>query len=125
MFKGINPACCFNLMEDIMKASEKFDGYKELITGVWLKNLAHGNLTHMTQLIIEKGAIIPEHSHINEQTGYLISGSLRFFSGENENVVKEGESWSFASGHLHGAEAMEETLVIEVFSPPREDYLAL
>lgn len=108
-----------------MKASGKFEGYKELVAGVWLKNLAHGDLTHMTQVRLEKGAIVPEHSHINEQTGYLVSGSLRFFSGENENVVNEGESWCFAGGHLHGAEALEETLVIEVFSPPREDYLAL
>lgn len=101
------------------------DRYIELVKGVWLKNLSHGEHTHMTRVRMEKGAVVPEHSHMHEQTGYLISGCLRFFSGEEENVVGEGDSWSFAGGYIHGAEALEETVVIEVFSPLREDYLNL
>ncbi len=108
-----------------MIVSKNSEGYKELVQGVWLKTLVNGDLTHMTQVKLEKGAVIPEHTHLHEQTGYLVSGSLRFFSGELENIVSEGDSWCFAGGYLHGAEALEDTLVIEVFSPPRKDYLSL
>ena len=107
----------------IQKASS--EGYKPLIEGVTLKNLAHGERTHLTQVKLEKGAVIPEHQHPQEQTGYLLSGKLRFFSGEEETIVLPGDSWSFSGGTRHGAEALEDTIVLECFSPPREDYLDL
>jgi quercetin dioxygenase-like cupin family protein len=107
----------------IVEASPR--GYKELLEGITLKNLVHGERTHLTQVKLEKGAVIPEHQHPQEQTGYLISGSLRFFSGQEETVVRPGDCWTFAGGTPHGAEAMEDTVVLEVFSPLREDYLKL
>jgi quercetin dioxygenase-like cupin family protein len=107
----------------IQKASP--EGYKPLIEGVTLKNLAHGERTHLTQVKLEKGAVIPEHDHPQEQTGYLLSGKLRFFSGEEEAIALPGDSWSFPGGTRHGAEALEDTIVLECFSPPREDYLNL
>jgi quercetin dioxygenase-like cupin family protein len=84
------------------------DGYKELIDGVKLT----------------RGAVVPEHDHPQEQTGYLVSGALRFFGADGESVVHPGDSWNFAAGFKHGAEALEDTVVIEVFSPVREDYLS-
>ncbi len=107
----------------ILKAGS--EDYKPLIEGVALKNLAHGDKTHLTQVKLEKGAVIPEHHHPHEQTGYLLSGKLRFFSGEEEAIALPGDSWSFPGGTRHGAEAMEDTIVLECFSPLREDYLNL
>lgn len=107
----------------ILKAGP--EGFKPLIEGVSLKNLAHGELTHLTQVKLEKGAVIPEHDHPQEQTGYLLAGKLRFFSGGEENIVLPGDSWTFPGGTRHGAEALEDTIVLECFSPPREDYLNL
>lgn len=98
-------------------------GYNELIAGVWLKSLTHGATTHLTEVRFVKGAVIPEHQHPHEQTGYLISGSLRFFSKGEDTVVTHGDCWNWASGAPHGAEALEDSVVIEVFSPVREDYL--
>jgi quercetin dioxygenase-like cupin family protein len=108
-----------------MFRKEASGDYKDLIEGVKLKNLVHGERTHLTKVNLEKGAVIPEHHHPQEQTGYLISGSLRFFSGNKETVVSAGDSWTFAGGEPHGAEALEDTVVLELFSPVRDDYLNL
>lgn len=98
-------------------------GFNELIAGVRLKSLVHGAATHLTEVRFIKGALVPEHQHPHEQTGYLISGSLRFFGPGGDTVVTPGDCWNFASGIPHGAEALEDSVVIEVFSPIREDYL--
>ena len=100
-------------------------GYKEVVDGVRLKNLVHGARTHLTEVRFRKGAVVPEHRHPHEQTGYLVSGSLRFFSGAEEWVALPGDAWNLSGGHPHGAEALEESIVVEVFSPVRDDYLAL
>jgi len=105
----------------INKADET--GFNELLDGVRLKSLVHGVATHMTEVHFVKGALIPKHRHPHEQTGYLISGSLRFFGVGEDTVVAPGDCWNFASGVPHGAEALEDSVVIEVFSPIREDYL--
>jgi quercetin dioxygenase-like cupin family protein len=99
-------------------------GYKELLEGVQLKSLVHGERTHLTEVRLAKGAVVPEHQHPQEQTGYLISGSLRFVIDGEESVATPGTSWSLPAGISHGAEALEDTVVVEVFSPVREDYLA-
>lgn len=98
-------------------------GYDELLDGVRLKSMVHGAATHLTEVRFVKGAVVPEHRHPHEQTGYLISGSLRFFGSDGEVVVGPGDCWSFPSDAPHGAEALEDSVVIEVFSPIREDYL--
>ena len=107
----------------IVKAGS--EGYHLVLEGVWLKNLSHGEKTHLIEVKFNKGAIIPEHNHPHEQTGYLISGKLKFFSGEQEEIALPGDSWTFVGDSMHGAEALEESVVIEIFSPAREDYLKL
>jgi quercetin dioxygenase-like cupin family protein len=101
------------------------EGYNLLLKGVRLKNLIHGDKTHLTKVLIAKGAVIPLHKHGNEQTGYLLSGKLRFFSGDQEFIVLTGDSWTFPGNVPHGAEGLEESVVLECFSPVREDYLKL
>ncbi len=54
-----------------------------------------------------------------------MQGSLRFFSGSESTVATPGDSWSIPSNRPHGAEALEDCVVVEVFSPVREDYLSL
>lgn len=105
----------------ITKADEA--GFNELLSGVWLKSMIHGATTHLTKVRFLKGAVVPEHSHPHEQTGYLISGSLRFFGEGEDTVVTAGDCWNFPSEVPHGAEALEDSVVIELFSPIRDDYL--
>jgi quercetin dioxygenase-like cupin family protein len=97
--------------------------YKELVRGVFMKPLTYGYNSLLCEFKFHKGAKIPLHQHPHEQTGYLVKGSLRFFGDEGDTVVVSGCSWNFKGGEFHGAEALEETIAIEVFSPLREDYL--
>lgn len=97
--------------------------YKELVPGVFMKPLAYGEKSMLCEFHINQGAVIPAHRHPHEQTGYLVRGRLRFFGDEGETVVEPGCSWSFKAGVSHGAEALGDSIVIEVFSPVREDYL--
>ena len=108
-----------------MIAKAGSEGYHLVLEGVWLKNLSHGEKTHLIEVKFNKGAIIPEHNHPHEQTGYLISGKLKFFSAEQEAIALPCDSWTFVGDSMHGAEALEESVVIEIFSPAREDYLKL
>lgn len=95
-----------------------------LLPGIALKSLAHGAKTHLTRFTLEREAVIPVHQHPHEQTGFLVSGALRFTLGDKEFMAQEGDSWNIPPHVPHGAVALQDSLVIEVFSPPREDYLS-
>ena len=80
----------------------------------------------LAQVYLKKGAVVPRHSHENEQLTYILEGALRFRIGENlerEVVVKAGEVLVLPSHVPHEAEALEDTLDVDVFSPPRQDWL--
>jgi quercetin dioxygenase-like cupin family protein len=95
----------------------------ELLPGVILRTLAHGEQTLLAEVRIARGAVIPEHRHPQEQTGYLVSGRLEFSIEGVELIAEPGSSWSLPADISHGASALTDSVVIEVFSPVREDYL--
>jgi len=106
-----------------MFKKSKPGGYSELVKGVHLKTLVYGERTLFTEVHFEKGAVIPPHSHPHEQTGYMVAGQLEFIVNGEHIQAKPGDSWNIAGNVEHGATALEESVVIEVFSPVREDYL--
>ena len=97
---------------------------RQLLEGVELTTLVHGEKTLMAQFKIAKGSIIPAHSHPHEQTGVMISGKLRLNVDENIWNAEPGDSWCLPANVKHSAEAIEDSIIIEVFSPVREDYLS-
>ena len=96
---------------------------KELIEGVQLSTLVHGEKTLMGHFNVAKGAAIPTHSHPHEQTGFMVSGKFRFKIEDEVMESEAGDSWCIPGGVEHGVEALEDSVVIEIFSPVREDYL--
>ena len=98
-------------------------GFIKALPGVKRKTLVYGQKTLLTEFFLEKGNSIPAHSHPHEQTGYLVKGKLRFTIGLQIIDAKPGDSWCIPSDEMHGAEVLEDSTVIEVFSPVREDYL--
>ena len=98
-------------------------GYIIALKGISRKTLVYGEKTLMTEFFLEKGNSIPGHSHPHEQTGYLVEGKLRFTIGSEVIDAESGDSWCIPSDEMHGAEVMEDSTVIEIFSPLREDYL--
>jgi quercetin dioxygenase-like cupin family protein len=80
----------------------------------------------LAHVYLEKGCIVPIHSHENEQLTYILEGVLRFWLGEDESEVVDvaaGEVLHIPSNLPHKAEALETTLDVDVFCPPRQDWL--
>ncbi len=96
---------------------------RQLLEGIDLTTLVHGEKTLMGRFKIAKGSAIPAHSHPHEQTGIMISGKVRFNVDGEQMDVEAGDSWCLPGGVEHSAEALEDSIIIEVFSPVREDYL--
>ena len=96
---------------------------RQLVPGVQLSTLVHGEKTLMGEFKIAKGSAIPPHSHPHEQTGIMISGRLRFNVDGKITEAETGDSWCIPGNVEHSAEALEDSVVVEVFSPVREDYL--
>jgi quercetin dioxygenase-like cupin family protein len=99
------------------------EGYLEKLKGVMLKTLAYGENTLITNVKISKGASIPKHNHVHEQTGFLITGLLEFTIDGDIILARTGDSWTILKNIPHGAFAVEDCDLVEVFSPIREDYL--
>jgi quercetin dioxygenase-like cupin family protein len=100
-------------------------GFKPLIPGVQYRPLVYGQLTLLCEFLLEKGHQIPLHHHIYEQTGFLISGEVIFRIGEEVYETHPGDSWCIPENVPHSVEILEDALVVELFSPPRPDYMPL
>ena len=98
-------------------------GYLTVLPGIKMKTLVYGNNTLLTEFVLQKNAILPEHNHINEQTGYLVSGHICLTIDNKTHDVFPGDSWNIPSNAKHSARIIEESIAVEVFSPVREDYL--
>lgn len=77
----------------------------------------------LARVLMKKGCIVPQHSHHNEQLTYILEGALKFWIDGREIVVHAGETLCIPSHMPHKAEALEDTVDLDVFSPPREDWI--
>lgn len=93
------------------------------LDGVKYKTLTFGERTSLSEFSLDKGSVIPKHSHPHEQTGYVISGRMLFTIADEQFEAGPGDSWNIPGNVEHDVEVLEDTVVIEVFSPAREDYL--
>ena len=98
-------------------------GYMEPAEGLRLKTLVHGEKTHLCEFRMDKGSMVPQHSHPHEQTGYLVSGRIKFILQDEEFEAGPGDSWCLHGNIVHAAEILEDSVMVEIFSPVREDYL--
>ena len=99
---------------------------KENVTEMLDRRLITGDRMMLAHVYLKKGAIVPRHAHENEQLTYILEGALRFWIGEDEAEmidVKAGEVLHIPSHVPHKAEALEDTLDVDIFSPPRQDWL--
>jgi len=99
---------------------------KERVSDMLERRLITGERMMLAHVYLKKGCIVPKHSHENEQLTYILEGALKFWIGEDgaeEITVSAGEVLLIPSGVPHKAEALEETLDVDVFSPPRQDWL--
>lgn len=103
------------------KADE--NGYKEVLPGIRLKTLVHGEKTLFAEFRMEAGSSLPRHAHLHEQTGFLVAGRVKLTIGQQTFEAGPGDSWCIPGNTEHSAEILAQSHAIEVFSPVREDYL--
>jgi len=98
---------------------------KETVSTTIKRRIVTGERAMLAHIYLDKGAHVPMHSHENEQITYLLEGVLKFWVGEDreEIVLNAGEVLHIPSNVPHEAEALEDCLDVDVFSPPRQDWL--
>ena len=101
----------------------KAEGFHPIVAGISIKTRVHGEKTLMAEFRIAKGADLPSHLHPHEQTGMLVSGELELKIGDQVFPASSGDTWCIPENVPHSAHAVSDSVVIEVFSPVREDYL--
>ena len=99
-------------------------GYKQALPGIKMKTLVYGEKTLFTEFRMERNSKLPRHAHVHEQTGYLVKGRVKLTIGHETFEANPGDSWCIPGNVEHGAEILEESIAIEVFSPVREEYLS-
>lgn len=77
----------------------------------------------LARVLLKKGAHVPLHSHLNEQIAYILEGSLKFVIDGKEIIVGAGEVLCIPPHVPHEAFALEDTVDLDVFSPPRQDWI--
>ena len=117
-------------MSDSLVTHMKWDDVeRESVTHDIARQLFTGKRMMLAQVFLDKGAIVPKHSHDNEQLTWVVEGALKFWLGNEgepgyeERIVSAGEVMYIPSTVPHKAEALEDTLDVDVFSPPRQDWL--
>lgn len=100
------------------------EDYQKILPGIRVKTLVYGEKTLLAEFRMQKGAHFTRHQHTHEQTGYLVSGAMRLTLGEKVFEVHPGDSWCVPPNSEHYAESLTESVMVQVFSPLREDYLS-
>ena len=99
---------------------------KEQVSPALARRLITGERVMLAHVYLKRGCVVPRHQHENEQLTYILDGALKFLigtNGEREVVVRAGEVLVLPSNLPHEAHALEDTLDVDIFVPPRQDWL--
>lgn len=94
----------------------------EMFPGVIRRTMTDGERMMLVEVRMDAGAVVPLHTHSHEQTGYLASGLGRFRIGDEDGEIRAGDCWLVPSGTPHEFTALDASVFVDVFSPPREEY---
>jgi quercetin dioxygenase-like cupin family protein len=96
----------------------------EQLSSLLTRQMIVGDKVMLARVLLKKGCVVPRHSHHNEQVTYILDGALKFVLNGEEVVVRTGEVLCIPANVPHEAIALEDTVDLDVFTPPREDWLA-
>ncbi len=94
----------------------------EMLPGIHRRTMGITDEVMLCEFFLVRGAVVPEHNHMNDQVGYVIYGRLELTINGQTCVCEAGTSYAVPGGVLHSARALIDCLVIDTFSPPRNDY---
>jgi quercetin dioxygenase-like cupin family protein len=95
----------------------------EQLNPLMTRKVIHAAAMTVARLTIAKGAVVPAHHHVNEQVAMVEKGALKFNLDGLEILVSAGQALAIPSEVPHGVEAMEDTVVIDLFTPRRQDWI--
>ena len=94
-----------------------------MFEGIYRKTLCYDDDNMLCHFTLEKGSSIPLHCHLAVQNGYVISGRVKFLTENGDSIIVEpGDGYFFGSNEVHGSEVLEDSQIIECFSPSRPEY---
>ena len=105
--------------------SVKQNPWIDIVPGIRRRTIANGTTMYQMVAKLEAGSRMPEHKHSQEQIVHILEGRMRLIVSGVPHELKRGESFYLARNVPHGVETIENTMVLDTFSPPRDDYLAL
>ncbi len=94
----------------------------EVLPGLVRRTLADGESVMICEFTFEAGVEVPNHTHPHEQVGYVVAGRIRLTIAGESHELGPGDSYHAPSNVPHGAFTLAPTVVVDAFSPPREDY---
>jgi quercetin dioxygenase-like cupin family protein/uncharacterized membrane protein YeaQ/YmgE (transglycosylase-associated protein family) len=97
----------------------------KICPGIKRQTLTSGKAMYQMLATLETGSKMPAHQHPQEQIVHILSGRMRLIVDGTPHEMKAGDSFYLASNVRHGVETLEETRVVDTFSPPRDEYLAI
>ena len=97
----------------------------EICPGITRRTVAHGKTMYQMLATLAAGSVMPAHSHPQEQIVHILSGRMKLIVEGTPHELTTGDSFYLGSGVPHGVETIEETRVLDTFSPPRGEYLAI
>jgi quercetin dioxygenase-like cupin family protein len=97
----------------------------ELAPGIRRRTVTHGATMYQMIAELKAGSVMAPHQHPQEQIIHIISGRMKVNVGNDSRVLGPGDSYYLASNVAHGVETLEDTRVLDTFSPPRDEYIAL
>jgi quercetin dioxygenase-like cupin family protein len=113
----------YTTISNMLKHIAWKDVEREQLNPLLDRQMVSGGKIMLARVLLKKGCVVPEHSHENEQVTYILEGALKFSIEGKEIVVREGEVLCIPSNMPHKAEAVEDTVDLDVFYPPRQDWL--
>jgi quercetin dioxygenase-like cupin family protein len=87
------------------------------------RQMVSGEQATLARVLLARGAIVPRHSHVNEQYSWIVSGALKFIFDDREIVARAGDIVLIPAHEPHAAEALEDTVDVDFFVPRREDWI--
>jgi quercetin dioxygenase-like cupin family protein len=96
---------------------------EEELNPLFTRQVVHGANMTVARIRVRKSAVVPLHSHVNEQISMLESGALRFVLEGTERILRAGEILQIPPGVPHMVEALEDSVVVDLFAPVREDWI--
>ncbi len=107
---------------DIVTQNDSPQVASPVIPGLHRRTMATGERMMVCEFFLERGTVVPLHTHMHEQCGYVATGKLTLTLDGREVMLDQGDTYAIPGDMPHTATATEDTVLVEVFSPPREEF---